>query len=239
MNLSKKLGIGLLSIILIVFSFFKTFEENANAFLSDVSKENVQGIEIVFEVKTLLDAYSKVKSPNLAKLLTRISEVIEKVNSYLLGTEILLYVQTIILKISQSWIFKFIPIVLLFVFFRMGTKLSLSTLLISMVLSSGTTVYLNMIEILVEKEDKTFVLSINEFLSEVKTDLKEREDDIANTLPSKLGALLPVDTLAADSLIAKIDSVFTKNISLAKIAEIEDTIKDTEQKVTGKFHQLY
>ncbi len=237
MNLSKKLGIGLLSIILIVFSFFKAYDQNACSFLSDVSKENIQGIEIVSEVKILLTAYSKVESSKLTGLLTKISGVIDKVSSYLLGTEIILYIQTIILKLSQLWIFKFVPIIFLFVFFRTGTKLSLSTLLISILLSSGTTVYLNVIQTIIEKEDEAFVLSVNEFLSEVKTDLQELEDDIAHTSPSNLSALLPIDTLASDTLIAKIDSVFTKNISLVKIIEIEDLLKDTEQKVTGKINQ--
>ncbi len=137
MNLSKKLPL-IITVILIGLSLFSVFEERALFFVSDVYKKNVSFLALTTEIKLVMAGLSSMNIPFIAGYTSDLNVTIEKVQEFLLLTNVISFLQVILISISKSWILKIITLVLFGLCFLKKTKvISSKILLLSLALNPG------------------------------------------------------------------------------------------------------
>ncbi|WP_422360454.1 hypothetical protein [Reichenbachiella sp.] len=141
MNLSKKYPI-ILVVILIGISVLGLFEKQALTFVSGVFEKNLRFIELTAEVKLVISGLSSIKLPFIEGMTSDLDQGLGKVLEYLLITDIISFLQVMLLSISKSWMLKLIMVVLFLLSFVKSTKAICTKLLIlSLSLSPGLAIY--------------------------------------------------------------------------------------------------
>ena len=141
MNLSKKLPL-LITVVLIGLSLFGVFEERAFQFVSEVYKKNLSFLALTTELKVIIAGISSIKIPFVDGITTDIGGTIGKIQHYLLLTNVISFLQVILISISKSWILKVGTVVLFGLSFLKNTKVLCSKLLLmTLALNPGLTLY--------------------------------------------------------------------------------------------------
>ncbi len=141
MNLSKKLPL-VITIVLIGLSLFGVFEEKAFQFVSEVYKKNLSFLALTTELKVMVAGISSIKIPFVDGMTSDINGTIGKIQHYLLLTNVISFLQVILISISKSWILKVGTVVLFALSFVKNTKvLCTKLLLMTLALNPGLTLY--------------------------------------------------------------------------------------------------
>jgi hypothetical protein len=118
------------------------FEERALNFVSDVYKKNLNFLELTTEIKLIITGLSSSKIPFVDGMATEVSETIGKVQQYLLITNIISFLQIMLISISKSMLLKVATVVLFILsFFKITKVLCTKILILMLALNPGLVLY--------------------------------------------------------------------------------------------------
>lgn len=141
MSLSRKFPIVLVAILILI-SLTGLFEKQAFTFVSGVFEKNLKFMGLASEIKLVISGVSSLKLPFVEGATRDINDGMTKVIEYLLITDIISFLQVLLLSISKSWILKSMTIILFLLSFVDVTKAICTKLLVlSLALSPGLAIY--------------------------------------------------------------------------------------------------
>lgn len=134
------INLGLLA--LIALSVLGIFEEQAFAFLTEIAKKNSGFLLAVSEVNMVVSGISSIDLPFVSGTTTALETSLNKVQTYLLLTDTLSFLQVMLVSISKSWIFKAL-LIGLFILTLLEKKYNFfkKLLIIALALSPGLSIY--------------------------------------------------------------------------------------------------
>ncbi|NQY07955.1 MAG: apolipoprotein A1/A4/E family protein [Flavobacteriales bacterium] len=141
MNLSNKLTLSFV-VVLIIIAVSGLFEERALKYVSGIFENNLRFLSLVSETKMIVAGLSSIKIPFIEGITKDLNESLAKVQQFLLVTDVISFLQVLILSISKSWIIKVSLVALLLLSFVKGTKKICSKILIlSLALNPGLAIF--------------------------------------------------------------------------------------------------
>ena len=188
MKLTNKLHL-LIAAILIGLSLFGVFEERAFKFVNSVYQKNLDFLALTTEIKLVLSGIGSIKIPFVDGISTNINETITEVQRFLLITNIISFIQVMIIAVSKSWIIKSITIILFILSIPKKTKIICSKLLVfSLALNPGLTMYSSAVQEISKEASidygdkylKKLKVSVEAVKSEKAELMKQHAADITN-----------------------------------------------------------
>lgn len=137
MTVSNRFRI-LVFVFLIILSFLGFFENQAFEFLKDVSKKNLDFLAVVSELKILLTGLSSIQIPFVSGHSTGVNQSLDKIQTYLLFTNAVSFIQLMLVAISKSWVIKtFMIILFLLTLWKKTERTSVRILILTLALTPG------------------------------------------------------------------------------------------------------
>jgi len=157
-------------VLLIGCSLFGVFEERALNFVSGVYQNNLSFLALITQVKLVLSGISSIKIPFIDGATGDVQASIAKIKEFLLFTDVITFLQVLLISISKSWILKGTTVVLFILTFVPPTKVFCAkVLLLSLALNPGLILYTVIVQEIAQEASIDFG---DKYLQQLKTSVK-------------------------------------------------------------------
>lgn len=167
--------ISIAAIALISISFTNVFNKSALRFLLTTSEEMMSSLVVVTELEML--AYSGSENiPVIGGTAKGLASELDKASDYLSVSTSLVTAQVILINLSNSVLIKIFSILMLIgIFVDKYKKRALKLLIVSLVISPGLAIYVNIVEYMVDESKLDLGLSLNKELTKTRQEFNKRK----------------------------------------------------------------
>ncbi len=128
-------------LVFVIIGIWNPCGEEVACFIRNTVDKNVKFLELVTEIKLILAAISKIEIPFLSGHSNGLENTLEQAQAYLVLSELITFVQFLLIEMAQLWFIKLILIILFFlVLIRKFEPFASKLLIIFLVLSPGISI---------------------------------------------------------------------------------------------------
>jgi hypothetical protein len=140
---SKQLLFRSLLVVFIILSIIGIFDRKALEYLEKAAQQNVEFLSVVAGVQLVVDGISSMDIPFISGNSEGIENTLGKVETYLLITDALVFIQVLVVTLTKSLMFKIMLVVLfaLSLFEKKQSWFLSKILVLSLALSPGLSMY--------------------------------------------------------------------------------------------------
>jgi hypothetical protein len=189
----KKSTIFYVSIVsvLLGISIYGLFENSATQFINGVLANNLEFLAAVEEVKLIMAGIHSINLPFVSGHSGTILSSLNKAESFLLVTNVITFLQVMIISLSKSWILKGILVVLFGLsFVKKLKKITTKFLLIGLALSPGLSMYTVAVK---ELSTRSSIDYGDKYLTELRLTVAKAKSDKAELMQEHAKQLVEIN----------------------------------------------
>ncbi|WP_024772696.1 hypothetical protein [Aquimarina macrocephali] len=180
-NLIKndKIWVIIISLVIIILGFSNLLVDPAIDFLSDVNGDMMLGLGVAMELKSITTGIDHSGILLVGGLAIELSDIFTRAINYLTFANIVIAVQTILVNMGKSLLFKLLPVFFLIgIFFEKYKKVALKLLIIALLINPGLSLYVNGIHYVSDTMELDLGSSLHEHLSSIKNKYEAKRKHI-------------------------------------------------------------
>ena len=182
----SKIILVIITILLIVLSFYGYFHQQANVFLEKVSTRVSESSDFIAVIEKGLSYTSSLNVPLIDGYAADAEKDLNKISSYLTVAQILVELQIAILKISNLTFFKIIAVLFMIgLFIDKHKKAAFKFLLICLMINPGLSIYVNAIHETARVVKFNLGVDLHQKLSDIKADFTVKEEELKQKQESR------------------------------------------------------
>ena len=183
MTLKQKIIIAGISVCLILLSILTPIASIALNYLTDTSEKMLASLVIVADLNILAGSVESSRIPILSGTAKGLSETLSDTFNYLTMSNILVFIQIVLVKLSKSWFIKILSLLLVAALFLKRYNITVTKILILvLMINPGLPVYVNAIHYLQQAAQLDPGLSLHEELAQTREKFEAQKDIL---LPKK------------------------------------------------------
>ena len=229
-----KIWILIVTSILIIIGFTNLLTTPAIDFLTNVNSDMMLSLGIAMELKSIASSVDSSKIPLIGGLATELEDIFTRAINYLAFSNIVLGVQTILVNMGKSLLFKILPIFFLAgVFFKKYNQIALRLLIISLLINPGLALYVNGIHYVSDTMELSLGSDLHKQLSEIKNKYEAKKEKLKAKQESKKENQLEKAKEKGHN-----DINLFKKVEDAVVDKVEDVGVDVSEGVSETFQIL-
>lgn len=235
-NLIKndKVWVFTISLIIIILGFSNILVTPAIDFLSKINGDMMLGLGVAIELKSIASGIDNSGILLVGGLATELSDIFTRAIDYLTFANIVIAVQTILVNMGKSLLFKVLPLIFLIgIFFEKYKKVALKLLIIVLLINPGLSLYVNGIHYVSDTMELSLGSSLHEHLSSIKNKYEAKKTHIKSKQEARKNRQLE----KAREKGRKGIGIF-KKVEDAVVDKIEDVSVDAEEGFSKAFEIL-
>ncbi len=171
----NKIWIIIISGVLITLACTNILVNPAIDFLSDINGDMMLSLGIAMELKSIVAGTDISKIPLIGGLSSQLQDIFTRTINYLTFANVVVGVQTILVNMSKSLLFKILPIIFLAgLFLKKYKQIALKFLIIILLINPGLSLYVNGIKYVSQSMELNLGSDLNKHLSSIKNKYEER-----------------------------------------------------------------
>lgn len=223
MDFKTKIGIALVSGLLIGLSFIHTFSTEALSFLLSTSEDMLISLGILTDLKLVADASHSV--PVLGSASTSAVSTLDKAFNYISLANAMVVAQIILLNLSKSILFKLIGVICIAgLFIKKTSAHAYKALVMTLLICPGLAIYINVLKYVSVEAQLNLGTSLKNELKQTQEKYHSKKDTLNKTIELKKAQQLK-----------EAKAKGKKHIGLLK--RIEDDIDNTVSKTAVTLEQ--
>lgn len=129
-------------VILILVSTTGILEEKASKFITSVMTKNLHFLALVEEIKLVIGGLSSIDVPFIKGISRNLNTSLDKTENFLLLTNVITFIQLMLISISKSWILKGLTLILFgLIFIKSLKKYAIKLLILTLAINPGLSIY--------------------------------------------------------------------------------------------------
>ncbi|GAA4272751.1 hypothetical protein U6A24_08355 [Aquimarina gracilis] len=174
-----KIWIIVITTALVILAFTNIFVNPAIDFLSKVNSDMMLGLGAAMELKSIATNVDNSNIPLLGGLATELEGIFSRAVNYLTFANIVIGVQTILVNIGKSVLFKVLPLIFLAgIFIEKYKRLALKLLIVALLINPGLSLYVNGIHYVSDTMELDLGSKLHEHLSAIKNKYNKKREKI-------------------------------------------------------------
>lgn len=129
-------------VILILVSTTGILEERASKFITSVMTKNLHFLALVEDIKLVIGGLSSIDVPFIKGISGNLNTSLDKTENFLLLTNVITFIQFMLISISKSWILKGLTLILFgLIFIKSLKKYAIKLLILTLAINPGLSIY--------------------------------------------------------------------------------------------------
>ncbi|MBQ4821555.1 hypothetical protein [Aquimarina sp. MMG016] len=235
-NLIKKdkIWIIITTFMLVGIAFSNVSVTPALNFLSDVNGDLMLSLGLALELKSITTSIDHSNIPLVGGIAIEFSDILTRVIDYLSFANIVIAIQTILVNMGKSLLFKILPLLFLGgIFLKKYKQLALKLLIISLLINPGLSLYVNGIHYVSDSMELDLGSALHEHLSAIKNKYEEKRKEVKSKQETRKEKQLE----KAKEKGRKGIGIF-KKVEDAVVDKVENISVDVEEGVSEAFEVL-
>ncbi len=235
-NLIKKdkIWIIFVTMILVIVAFSNVLVTSAIDFLSSVNSNMMLGLGLAMELKSIATSIDNSNIPLIGGLATELEDIFTKAINYLTFSNIVIAIQTILVKMGKSVLFKLLPFIFLAgIFIEKYKQLAIKLLIVALLINPGLSLYVNGIHYVSDVMELDLGSELHEHLSTIKNKYDAKRKKVKSKQETRKERQLERSKEKGHKDI----SVF-KKVEDAVVNKVEDVGVDVEEGFSETFEIL-
>ena len=229
-----KIWIVIFTSVLVVLAFTNILSNPALDFLSSVNSDMMLGLGVAMELKSIATSIDNSNIPFVGGLATELESIFTKAINYLTFANIVLGVQTILVNIGKSLLFKILPLVFLTgIFVDKYKQIALRLLIITLLINPGLSLYVNGIQYVSETMELDLGSNLHRELSTIKNKYEAKREKLKLKQEARKEKQLEKARKKGHK-----DIGILKKVEDAVVDKVENVSVDVEEGVTETFEIL-
>ncbi|WP_103071517.1 ATP synthase subunit B family protein [Aquimarina sediminis] len=176
-----KIWIVAITLVLALLGFSNILVTPAIDFLSNLNGNMMLALGIAMELKSITESIDNSGVPLVGGVATELTDIFTRAINYLTFANIVVAVQTILVNMGKSLLFKILPFLFLIgVFIEKYKKVALKLLIISLLINPGLSMYVNGIHYVSDTMKLDLGSSLHEHLSSIKSKYEEKREKLTS-----------------------------------------------------------
>ncbi len=174
-----KIWIIVITLVFVILAFSNILVTPAIDFLSGVNSDMMLSLGVAMELKSIATSIDNSNIPLVGGLATELEDIFTRAINYLTFANIVIAVQTILVNLGKSLLFKLLPLLFLAgLFLKKYKQLALKLLIISILINPGLSLYVNGINYVSNTMELDLGSSLHEHLSTIKTKYEDKREKV-------------------------------------------------------------
>ncbi len=229
-----KIWIIAITLIFVILGFSNILVTPAIDFLSGVNSDMMLGLGVALELKSIATSIDNSNIPLIGGLATELSDIFTRAIDYLTFSNIVIAIQTILVKMGKSLLFKLLPLIFLVgIFLEKYKQLALKLLIVALLINPGLSLYVSGIHYVSDTMELDLGAALHEHLSAIKNKYEEKREKVK----SKQEARKERQLERAKEKGRK-DISLLKKVEDAVVNKVEDIDVDVEEGFSEAFEVL-
>ncbi len=229
-----KIWIAITTLILALLAFSNVLVTPAIDFLSSVNSDMMLGLGLAIELKSIATGIDNSNIPLVGGLATELEDIFTRAVDYLTFANIVIGIQTILVNIGKSLVFKLLPLIFLgCIFIEKYKQLALRLLIVALLINPGLSLYVNGIHYVSDAMELDLGSALQIHLSSIKNRYEEKREKVKTKQEARKEKQLEKAKKRGHKDISVL-----KKVEDAVVNKVEDVGVDVEEGFSEAFEIL-